>query len=84
MGYSITMKRCILMVKEIHERGRAVASAPTTETDAEKLTLADLDTSVGTNPDRTGDFAAGRTHFHASSEEFLACLESQPYERDDG
>lgn len=72
------------MVKETHKQRSAVTSVQTTETDAEKLTLADLDASAGTNPDRTGDFAAGRTHFHASSEEFLAYLESQPYERDDG
>lgn len=57
-------------------------SVLTTEMDAEALTLADLDASVGKDPDRTGDFAAGRTHSHASSEEFLKCLESQPYERD--
>lgn len=58
-------------------------SVSPTDTDEESLTLADLDASVGMNPDRTGDFTAGRTHFHASSEEFLACLESQPYERAD-
>ena len=53
------------------------------DTDQETLTLADPDASVGMSPDRTGDFAAGRTHFHPSSEEILACLESQPYERVD-
>lgn len=47
------------------------------ETDQETLTLADIYADMGKNPDRTGDFAAGRTHFHATTEEFLACLDSQ-------
>ena len=55
-------------------------SVATTDTDQETLTLADINASTGKNPDRTGDFAAGRTHFHASTEEFLACLTSRPYE----
>lgn len=74
----------MLMVEEAQKRRDNVTPVPTTEVDAEELTLTDLDASVGTNPDRTGDFAAGRTHFHASSEEFLACIESQPYERNSG
>lgn len=72
------------MVEEAHERRDAVTPVAKTEVDAKELTLADLDASVGTNPDRTGDFAAGRTHFHTSSEEFLAFIESQPYERNSG
>jgi len=78
------MTRCIMMVEEVHDRRDAVTPIPTTEVEVEELTLADLDASVGTSPDRTGDFEAGRTHFHASSEEFLACIKSQPYERNDG
>ncbi len=54
---------------------------PTTDVIEQGLTLADLDDSVGINPDRTGDFEAGRTHFHASGQEFLDCLAAQPYER---
>ena len=58
--------------------------SPTIDTDQEALTLADIYADIGKNPDRTGDFAAGRTHFHATSEEFLACLDSQPYDPADG
>lgn len=46
------------------------------ETDQETLTLADIYADMGKNPDRTGD-AAGGTHFHATTEDFLACLDSQ-------
>lgn len=53
---------------------------PVRDTDQEALTLAEIHADMGKNPDRTGDFAAGRTHFHATTEEFLACLESQPYD----
>ena len=53
---------------------------PALDTDQEGLTLADIRADMGKNPDRTGDFAAGRTHFHATTEEFLACLDSQPYD----
>lgn len=81
-GCTVITMRCILMVEHTIEWRRAMASVPTTDTDAGELTLADLDASVGTNPDRTGDFEAGRTHFHASSDDFLECLESQPFERD--
>ena len=44
------------------------------------MTIADIHASMGGEADPTGDFAAGRTHFHATSEEFLACVDSQPYE----
>jgi len=43
-----------------------VTSVPVTDAADEALTLADLDTATGKNPDPTGDFAAGRTHFHES------------------
>ena len=48
--------------------------------DGDTLRLADVYRDMGKNPDRTGDFAAGRTHFHETGEEFLACLDSRPYE----
>ena len=57
-----------------------IPARPVRGTDQEGLTLADIHADKGQNPDRTGDFAAGRTHFHATTAEFLACLESQPYE----
>ena len=50
------------------------------DTDQEALTVADIFSDMGKNPDPTGDFAAGRTHFHATTEEFLACLHSQSRE----
>ena len=46
----------------------------------EPVTLADIRASIGTDPDPTGDFAAGRTTFHESTEAFLTCLR----ERDNG
>ena len=54
-----------------------MAAIPMSDTDQEPLTVADIHADMGKNPDPTGDFSAGRTHFHASSEEFLACLESR-------
>ena len=57
-----------------------MASVPVTDTAEESLTLADIDAATGKNPDPTGDFAAGRTHFHATTDEFLACLASQPHQ----
>ena len=57
-----------------------VTSAPATGTVDEALTLADIDAATGKNPDPTGDFAAGRTHIHESTDDFLACLASQPRE----
>ena len=52
----------------------------TTETAADRVTLADIHDSVGKNPDTTGDFAAGRTTFFENDEEFLAALNAQPYD----
>lgn len=40
------------------------------------LTLADGDVDSYPDPDPTGEFATGDTHFFASGEEFLAFLES--------
>ena len=57
-----------------------MTSDPTTGTADETLTLADIDAATGKNPDPTGDFAAGRTHIHESTDDFLACLASQPRE----
>lgn len=45
-------------------------------TDSETLTLADLDACAGVIPDPTGDYAAGRTVFFSSTEDFLEALES--------
>ena len=60
-------------------RGGLEMSANTTaETERETSTLAGIEADMGLNPDPTGDYAAGRYHSHASSEEFLACLASQP------
>lgn len=61
-------------------RGVNVTSVPATDTADKTLTLADIDAATGKNPDPTGDFAAGRTHFHESTDDFLACLASQPSE----
>ena len=57
-----------------------MTSVPATDTADKTLTLADIDAATGKNPDPTGDFAAGRTHFHESTDDFLACLVSQPSE----
>ena len=57
-----------------------MTSVPTTNTANETLTLADIDAATGKNPDPTGDFAAGRTHIHETTDDFLACLASQPRE----
>ena len=61
-------------------RGVNVTSVPATDTAVMALTLSDIDAATGKNPDPTGDFAAGRTHFHESTDDFLACLASQPSE----
>jgi len=57
-----------------------VTSVPATDTADKTLTLADIDAATGKNPDPTGDFAAGRTHFHERMDDFLACLAFQPAE----
>ena len=41
-----------------------------------EYTIADIDADTGSDPDPTGDFAAGQTHFHAGTEDFAACLNS--------
>ena len=51
-------------------------------TDTDECTLADIEEDIGLIPDPSGDYAGGRTHIHRTSEEFLACLASQPYESD--
>jgi hypothetical protein len=51
------------------ESGHAVSA------DEDALTLADIYPDIGKNPDPTGDYAAGRFEFYASSEEFLASLD---------
>lgn len=61
-----------------------MAAIPMSDTNQEPLTLADIYADMGKNPDPTGDFSAGRTHVHATSEEFLACLESRSHEPSDG
>ena len=44
--------------------------------DDHQYTLADVEASAGRNPDPTGDLAAGRYRFFASTEEFVASLRS--------
>ena len=56
------------------------AIRPSAFIEEDTVTIADIHASMGGEADPTGDFAAGRTHFHATSEEFLACVDSQPYE----
>ena len=60
--------------------GVAVTSVPATDPADKTPTLADIDAATGKNPDPTGDFAEGRTHFHDSTDDFLAFLASQPSE----
>ena len=50
---------------------------PGSTADTEALTLADLDASMGLTPDPTGDYAAARTVFFSTTEEFLEALESR-------
>ena len=57
-----------------------MTSVPATDAGDKTLTLADIDAATGKNPAPTGDFAAGRTHIHESTDDFLACLVSQPAE----
>ena len=54
------------------------STATEAEAEQEALTLVGVEADMGLNPDPTGDYAAGRYHSHASSEEFLACLAPQP------
>ena len=49
---------------------------------SEECTLADIEAYTGVIPDRTGDYEAGRTVFHPSSEEFLDFLASRMHESD--
>ena len=58
-------------------------ATPGTATETEECTLADIKAYAGVIADRTGDYAAGRTTFHETSEDFLAFLASQPHESDD-
>ena len=61
-----------------------MTSVPVTEATGERTpTLADIDADTGKNPDPTGDYAAGRFRFHASTEDLLAHLNSLPYKSDD-
>ena len=52
--------------------------------DTDECTIEDIERDEGRVADVTGDYAAGRTHIHRTSEDFLACLASQPYEPGDG
>ena len=52
-------------------------TTPRTDSEQEALTLADVYADLGQNPDRTGDYAAGRTRVFLSGEEFLAYLDSR-------
>lgn len=54
--------------------GRTVSDVAT---DVGDCTLADLDAYMGVINDPTGDYEAGRTVFHATTEEFIEALVSQ-------
>ena len=41
------------------------------------LTLADFDADAGKYQDPAANSAGGQRHFHATDEEFLACLKSR-------
>ena len=41
------------------------------------LTLADIDSDTGKYQDPAGGSEDGQRHFHATDEEFLACLKSR-------
>lgn len=41
------------------------------------LTLVDIDSDTGMYQDPDSGFERGQGHFHATDEEFLACLESR-------
>ena len=47
---------------------------------SEECTLADIEAYTGVVADRTGDYEAGRTVFHSSTEEFLDFLASRMHE----
>lgn len=61
---------------------KEATATPTSLPDAEELTLEDFDAWAGVVPDRTGDYAAGRTTFHPGGEDLLAFLESMMHESD--
>ena len=50
------------------------------DTGSEALTVADIYEDVGKNPDRTGEYAAGRVYSFASGEEFLDWIDSLRHE----
>ncbi|MCY3563155.1 MAG: hypothetical protein F4Z41_07570 [Acidimicrobiia bacterium] len=50
--------------------------------DDEDCDLAALDARMGVIDDPTGDYEAGRTIFHPTTDDFLEFLASQPYESD--
>ena len=59
--------------------GRIVATSLSEtehDTDVADYTLADIKADIGSTSDPTGDYAAGRTHVHESTEDFLSCLNS--------
>ena len=49
--------------------------------DTDECTIEDITRDSGSIADVTGDYAAGRTHIHMTSESFLECLASQPHEK---
>lgn len=70
---------CLTLVGDMKKEATATpASVP----DTEELTLEDFDAWAGVVPDRTGDYAAGRTTFHASGEELLTYLETIVHKSD--
>ena len=66
------LRECIV------REARKVRPTPETAVDVDTLepTWADIEANMEARPDPTGDRAAGRTHFHPNTEEFLACLDS--------
>jgi len=55
---------------------------PDSRVESKEVTLEDIEAHTGVVADRTGDYEAGRTVFHASSEEFLDFLTSRMHESD--
>jgi len=61
---------------------REAVTVPDSRDESKEVTLDDIEAHTGMVADRTGDYEAGRTVFHASSEEFLDFLTSRMHESD--
>ena len=60
--------------------GSEALAASDAETEADDCTVVDIEEYMGVVPDSTGDYEAGRTVFHATTEEFLDFLTSRMHE----